>query len=199
MARMLPARSNRTISASATPNRASLRSVILSPLRVTSWRLNRIGVNPREYLFVDLGCGKGRVLLVAAQRPFRKIVGVDISTDLVAIARRNIDRFRPSSEYVRAITVESTDVRKFVMPPGNLLIHMQHSFDPAISATVFARLTTIQHEPPRWVVVAYLTYTHSVPAVTEMFVRFSWPSPLRYEESIRSRYNWLFYEGIQYA
>lgn len=167
-----------------------------SPLRVTSWMLDRIGVDPRDYSFVDLGCGKGRVLLVAAQRPFRKIVGVDISTDLAAIARRNIDRFRPSSEQVRSITVENADVRKFVMPPGNLLIHMYHPFDPVISAAVFARLAAIQDEPPRRVVVAYLTYTHSVPAVTEMFATFSWLRLQRYEESIRGRYNWLFYEGI---
>src|SRR5262245_35460876 len=56
-----------------------------SPLRVTSWMLDRIGIDPREYAFLDLGCGKGRVLLVAAQRPFRKIVGVEISAELAAI------------------------------------------------------------------------------------------------------------------
>lgn len=89
-----------------------------SPLRVTSWMLERIGVDPREYSLVDLGCGKGRVLLVAAQQPFHKIVGVEISTDLAAIARRNIARFRPSSEQLRAIAVENTDVRKFTMPPA---------------------------------------------------------------------------------
>jgi SAM-dependent methyltransferase len=128
-----------------------------SPLRVTTWMLDRIGIDPREYSLVDLGCGKGRVLLVAAQQPFHKIVGVEISTDLAAIARRNIARFRPSSEQVRAIAVENTDVRKFTMPPGNLLIHMYHPFDPAISAAVFARLAAIQDLPQRRVVVAYLT------------------------------------------
>jgi SAM-dependent methyltransferase len=166
-----------------------------SPLRVTSWMLERIGIDPRDYSFVDLGCGKGRVLMVAAQRPFQKVVGVEISTDLAAIARRNIDRFRRSSEHVPAITVENTDVRKFTMPPGNLLIHMYHPFDPIISAAVFARLAATQRQPPRRVVVAYLTYTQSVPAVTEMFATFSWLRLRRYEESIRGRYNWLFYEG----
>jgi len=166
-----------------------------SPLRVTSWMLDRIGVDHREYTFVDLGCGKGRVLLIAAERPFRKIVGVEISDDLAAIARRNAKRYKPSSEQVRAITVENTDVRDFEMPAGNLLIHMYHPFDPAISAAVFERLSASQQNPPRRVVVAYLTYTHSVPAVAEMFAKFNWLRPLRYEETIRGRYNWLFYAG----
>lgn len=170
-----------------------------SPSRVTSWMLERIGVEPRDYSFVDLGCGKGRVLLVAAQQPFHKIVGVEISTDLAAIARQNIARFRPSSGQVRAIAVENTDVRKFTMPPGNLLIHMYHPFDPAVSAAVFARLAAIQDLPQRRVVVAYLTYTQSVSSVAEMFAASGWLRLLRYEESIRGRYNWLFYEGTPTA
>ena len=105
----------------------------------------------------------------------------------------------PASEQVRAITVENTDVRKFTMPAGNLLIHMYHPFDPAISAAVFARLAAIQGLPPRRVVVAYLTYTHSVPSVAEMFAASGWLRLLRYEESIRGRYNWLFYEGAPTA
>jgi SAM-dependent methyltransferase len=163
-----------------------------SPMRVTSWMLDRIGVNPREYTFVDLGCGKGRVLLIAAQQPFHKIVGVEISTELAAIARRNIDRYTPPTERVREITIENTDVREFEMPPGNLLIHMYHPFDPAISAAVFARL---QDTPRRRVAVAYLTYTHSVAPVAQMFAAFGWLRLRRYEESISGRYNWLFYEG----
>jgi SAM-dependent methyltransferase len=166
-----------------------------SPLRVTSWMFDRVGIDFRDYSFVDLGCGKGRVLLIAAQRPFRNIVGVEISTDLAAIARRNIDRFKPASEQVRAITIENADVRQYTMPPGNLLIHMYHPFDPAISAAVFTRLAAIRDMPPRRVVVAYLTYTHSVPSVAAMLAKFPWLRLRRYEETVRGRYNWLFYEG----
>lgn len=166
-----------------------------SPLRVTSWMLDRIGVDFREYSFVDLGCGKGRVLFVAAQRPFRNVVGVEISTELAAIARLNIDRFKPASQQIRAVTVENTDVRQFTMPAGNLLIHMYHPFDPAISEAVFTRLAAVRDTPPRRVVVAYLTYTHSVPSVAAMFAKFPWLRLRRYEETIRGRYNWLFYEG----
>ena len=166
-----------------------------SPLRVTSWMLDRIGVDPSRCSFVDLGCGKGRVLLIAGRRPFRNIVGVEISTDLAAIARRNIERFRPPSSQVRAITVENTDVREFDMPAGDLLIHMYHPFDPAISSAVFARLAATRDAPSRRIVVAYLTYTQSVPSVAEMFAAFPWLRLVRYEESVRGRYNWLFYEG----
>lgn len=170
-----------------------------SPLRATSWMLDRVGVDPANTSFVDLGCGKGRVLLVAAERPFRSISGVEISTELADIARRNTERYRPVSSRVSAITVANTDARAFDMPDGDLLIHMYHPFDPAISAAVFARLAAAKPAASRRIVVAYLTYTGSVPAVTEMFATFPWLHLVRYEESIRGRYNWLLYEATQPA
>src|SRR5262245_40427071 len=46
----------------------------------------------RAYTFVDLGCGKGRALIVASEFPFHKLLGVDISPRLTATARANAAR-----------------------------------------------------------------------------------------------------------
>ena len=43
------------------------------------------------FTFVDLGCGKGRPLLVASEYPFREIIGVELSASLAKIAQRNGD------------------------------------------------------------------------------------------------------------
>ena len=45
-------------------------------------RLLQMPALPRNGLFVDLGSGKGRVLLIAAQCGFRRIVGVEFSPEL---------------------------------------------------------------------------------------------------------------------
>jgi SAM-dependent methyltransferase len=42
-----------------------------------------------QYAFVDLGCGKGRALIVASEFSFARLVGVEISVNLAEIARRN--------------------------------------------------------------------------------------------------------------
>jgi SAM-dependent methyltransferase len=42
-----------------------------------------------QYAFIDLGCGKGRALMVASEFSFARLVGVEISPDLAEIARRN--------------------------------------------------------------------------------------------------------------
>src|SRR5258708_39905387 len=47
-----------------------------------------------EYTFIDMGSGLGRVLFVAAEYPFRRVVGVEFSTDLHHKALDNIPQYR---------------------------------------------------------------------------------------------------------
>jgi len=64
---------------------------------------------------------------------------------------------------------------------------------------VVTRLAADKDVPTRRLVIACFTYTHSVPEVADMFSAFPWLRLQRYEESIRGRYNWLFYEGTPTA
>ena len=46
------------------------------------------------FTFIDLGSGMGRAVLVASEFPFRRVVGVEISAELHAIASDNARRYR---------------------------------------------------------------------------------------------------------
>ena len=39
-------------------------------------------------VFVDFGCGKGRVMLLAARHGFKRVIGVEFSPELCQAARR---------------------------------------------------------------------------------------------------------------
>ena len=52
--------------------------------------MGKLDVDHREFVFVDYGSGKGRVLMLAADYPFKRIVGVEFSPPLDRIARENI-------------------------------------------------------------------------------------------------------------
>src|SRR5204863_4068199 len=47
-----------------------------------------------QYTFVDYGCGKGRVLLLAAQHPFQEVIGVEFAPELHKIAEANLEAAR---------------------------------------------------------------------------------------------------------
>jgi SAM-dependent methyltransferase len=163
-----------------------------SPPSVTRWALKNAGIRHAECSFVDLGCGKGRVLLLASEFGFRKVVGVEISAELCEVARRNAEVFRPPSRKSQ-IEVQNADATRFDFPETDLLVHMYHPFDPEITVKVFEHLGQSLAVKPRRVVVAYLLYTAAVPAVQAGFARIPWLKRARYEHSVTGQYDWLFY------
>src|SRR5271169_4560215 len=47
-----------------------------------------------DFVFIDLGSGKGRTLLIASDYPFRRIVGVDLLPELHQAAEENLSKYR---------------------------------------------------------------------------------------------------------
>ena len=50
--------------------------------------------NKKNLNFVDIGCGKGKVLLIASLFSFKKISGIDIDNKLLKICKKNIFIFQ---------------------------------------------------------------------------------------------------------
>lgn len=58
-------------------------------LRVSFRHLRADGIGPGDVL-LDVGCGKGRPLLVGARAGFHRVLGIEASPRLAAIARANL-------------------------------------------------------------------------------------------------------------
>lgn len=104
--------------------------------------------------FVDLGCGKGRVVLMAAALPFERVVGVEYSAQLSQVARANIARYR-GPRTAAAVEVVTGDATAYVFPPGDLVVFMYHPFDDVVMRRVVASLEAAMAEAPRKLVVLY--------------------------------------------
>lgn len=55
--------------------------------------LRHLALGPSD-VFVDIGCGKGRVLCAAARQPVGKVIGIDLSAELCQEATENARRMR---------------------------------------------------------------------------------------------------------
>ena len=86
-------------------------------------RTRRAEIDPGEYTFVDLGCGKGRALILAAELGFREVVGIDLAPTLVDCARRNLAR-----AHVRNARAACQSADAFQFPPGNLAVYLFNPF-----------------------------------------------------------------------
>lgn len=73
--------------------------------------LKTLNPEPGRYDFVDFGSGKGRVVLIASEFPFREVTGVEFDRRLHATAEENIRLFRGRRrcERVQSICMDAAD------------------------------------------------------------------------------------------
>jgi SAM-dependent methyltransferase len=105
--------------------------------------------------FVDLGCGKGRPLLVASEFSFRDIVGVELSPALARVGRRNaaiVARRHPQRTPIRIV---EGDASAFPMPAGNVVLFMYHPFGAELVARVVAGVEAALASERRSIQVVY--------------------------------------------
>lgn len=123
-------------------------------------------------MFIDLGCGKGKPLLVAAGLPFQRLIGVDISQACITIARRNVQVYGPERIDPSRVELLTMDVEDFVFPDAPMVIYLFNPFPAKLMARVMANLEQSLRESPRNAVIVYVN-PEALEAVerSEFFVR----------------------------
>ena len=109
---------------------------------------------PKDGVFVDLGSGKGRVLLIAAQSGFQRIIGVEFSRELCEIARENVNAFRRQTQIEAQIEVIESDVATWPIDCGYNVFFMFHPFKINVLARFLENLHSSLTQFPRkiWLV-----------------------------------------------
>ena len=98
-------------------------------------------LTPAQATFVDLGAGMGRVVLLAARRPFRSVIGVEISPALVEIARENLSTARDPKRIARDVKMVRADAADYAFPRGDLVVYMYNPFRGPVLDRVLTNLT----------------------------------------------------------
>jgi SAM-dependent methyltransferase len=110
------------------PYRATAEDELIDALRF-------LGEAFGDFTFVDLGCGKGRTLLVAPRLGFARAIGVEFADELVAIARANIAKLA-----VRNATIIFGDVTEYAFPETDLVVYLYNPFAAEIMRRVMINL-----------------------------------------------------------
>jgi predicted RNA methylase len=86
------------------------------------------------YEFIDLGCGKGRALIYAAEQGFGKVTGVEISPTLAAITRKNLGICGVEGEVIAG------DAGSFVIPDNPCVIYLNDPFGKPVMKQVVSNV-----------------------------------------------------------
>lgn len=117
--------------------------------------LERLPIRYEDFHFIDYGCGKGRVLLVASQFPFREVSGVDFAPELCNIARNNIRAFQEAVHSSREVHVLCLDAADHILPEGPMVLYLNNPFGEEVMAKVVKKVVASLEWRPRDCCVIY--------------------------------------------
>jgi SAM-dependent methyltransferase len=96
--------------------------------------IDRPAARPRDIehtVFLDIGAGKGRALLLASQYPFLRVEGVELNPSLVRIAQSNIDLWQrnPLAQPLAPLLLHHADATTHPLPPEPTVAFLFHPFE----------------------------------------------------------------------
>lgn len=113
----------------------------------------------REGSLIDIGCGKGRAICVAASYGFRKVIGIDFAKEMIDAAEKNLavtKSIHPSLEYqLRWADISSLEIGKDVQT-----IFLFNPFDEILLKTVVQKIEASLKSYPRKLYVLYASPRH---------------------------------------
>lgn len=67
-----------------------------------------------EDVFIDLGCGKGRVVFFVAMQKLKKVIGVELDRDIFIIAQKNLRNLKINKTFIELINSDAAtfDIRE---------------------------------------------------------------------------------------
>lgn len=110
--------------------------------------------------FVDLGSGKGRVLMVAAQYGFEKIVGIDFSESLCRLAHQNLKAFRRRRKVESKIIILHTDAVHYRIQGDEHTFFLYDPFGREVLSKVLQNIRASLVSHPRQLCLIYNSPRH---------------------------------------
>jgi SAM-dependent methyltransferase len=108
-----------------------------------------------DFVFIDLGSGKGRTLLMASDYPFCRVVGVELLPALNLIAQENLNKYRSDAQKCFAIESTCADAAGFDFSGEPIVLFLFNPFPESGLRRVIANLEQSLREYPRKVYVLY--------------------------------------------
>jgi SAM-dependent methyltransferase len=117
--------------------------------------MKHVVIRDNEDVFVDVGSGKGRVLILAGRYAFKKIIGIEMSRELNDLARENIRQALPNLR-CKDIEVLQTPAELWTVPDDVTLFFFFNPFKGDCLAAFMNNLRSSLNLAPRKATIIYV-------------------------------------------
>ncbi len=101
--------------------------------------LHHVPKEARDGVFLDIGCGKGRAMCVAAANGFHKVVGIDIAKELINDAEINLQSIHNQYKNTES-SLQWIDVVEYEIPKDISCVFLFNPFEQNIVETLIRKL-----------------------------------------------------------
>ena len=163
-----------------------------APETVTAHIIQSINISYRNFTFIDIGSGKGRVVLIASGFPFQSIIGIEISRQLHEIALNNIKLATNIPQQCFNLNLHCMNALDFTPPETPVVFHFYHPFLPDILEPVLKNIGKSISRNPRPV---YIIYLYAIDYAQAVFEDMPFLEKIKEVKCVNSQYNWTLYMG----
>jgi len=121
--------------------------------------LSLLDIDWHEFVFVDIGCGMGKPLMVASRFPFKKLVGLDLSAKLIDAARKNVAIFTQGTDDAKRFELHVQDAATFEIPNAPTIYYLYNPFGERTLKRVVRNIEDSLRANPRKLAVIYYNAT----------------------------------------
>lgn len=107
---------------------------------VRRWQRSGSAARVEETTFIDIGAGMGRAMLLAAEMPFRAVIGIELNPTLVRMARRNLATWRKAGRARTSMRLVCGDAAELAFPQGACLAFLFNPFGAAVMRRLLANI-----------------------------------------------------------
>jgi SAM-dependent methyltransferase len=115
-----------------------------------------LDIRYEDFVFIDFGSGKGRVLLLASEFPFKKIIGVEFSPKLHAIAQNNIRVYQSTTQQCKHVAAVCEDATSYALPIEPTVYYFFDPFRLPVMSVVIDNLRQSLQKHPRKIFLVYV-------------------------------------------
>ena len=155
--------------------------------------ISSLDIDFEQFVFLDMGAGKGRALLVAAQFPFQRIIGVEYAPNLAKVLQENINSYTNDAQRCFELVGLLQDATEFELPSEPLVCFFHHPFEEPIFRQVLARIERSLSLFPRQILVIY--YDPQCGNVFEESPYFQVRTEGNAQRNVAAFSNWVVYSS----
>jgi SAM-dependent methyltransferase len=119
-------------------------SYVPTPPKIFHRIIQSLDICFSDFTFIDFGSGKGRVVMLALEYGFKKVVGVEYSITLHDAAANNVQIFQTNrSGNLPMVELFCSDAAKFKFSRGNKILYFFNPFSEKVMGLILDNLSAI--------------------------------------------------------